>query len=59
MGSTIVHNDLNVDISWDVAVDLVKGLAELRRAGRDMHLPMTVPAFTLCAASSKVVPSRL
>ena len=59
MARRIVHDDVNVEVSWHTLLDGVEEPAESCARCRDMHLPITVPAFTSNAANSEVVPCRL
>src|SRR5689334_10428221 len=50
MGRRIVHDDVNVEVSWHTLLDGAEEPAELLARCRDMYLPIMVPAFTSYAA---------
>ncbi len=56
MARRIVHDDVDVEVGWNVPLDLVEDLRNSRARWRGMHFPTIVSAFTSRAANKVVTP---
>ena len=59
VGTVVVHDDVDVEISRDVRLDESRNLRNSRARWRGKHLPMISPVAMSRAAKREVVPWRL